>query len=95
MPHLHVPSSQVSDVELLHLGFTPHIQTPELQVSENIPSHSALAPHLHVPKSQQSDVELVHLGFTPHIHIPEIQVFDNPVQSPFPEHAKMLKSLKM
>ena len=26
VPHLHVPESQLSDVELSHLGLTPHLQ---------------------------------------------------------------------
>lgn len=35
VPHLHVPDSQLSDVELSHIGLRPHIQDSEVQVSDN------------------------------------------------------------
>ena len=41
VPHLHVPDSQLSDVELSHIGLTPHIQDSEVQVSDN-PIQSSL-----------------------------------------------------
>ena len=40
VPHLHVPDSHLSDVELSHIGLTPHIQDSEVQVSDN-PIHSS------------------------------------------------------
>ena len=35
VPHLHVPDSQLSDVDLEHIGLTPHIQISEIHVSDN------------------------------------------------------------
>ena len=66
--------------------------TPDTQ---NVSLHSGLIPHLHLPNSQESDVELVQMWFTPHIHIPKVHVSDNPLQSPFPKHAKIVILPKM
>ena len=35
VPHLHVPDSQLSDVDLSHIGLAPHMQDSEVQVSDN------------------------------------------------------------
>ena len=43
-PHLHVPDSQLSDVWVEHIGFTPHIQIWVLHLSDS-PVHSSFSEH--------------------------------------------------
>ena len=67
LPHLHIPDSQVSDVELGHIGRMPHIQMLDAQVSDNpkqssFPEQVALhSSSMHCSASEQASTVSAHL----------------------------------